>query len=441
MTSIQPPRGTRDFMPEDMIRRNYIFETVRNVFERFGFVPLETPAFESWELLSKKDVGGADVRNEIYYFKDKRQRELGLRFDLTVPMSRVIANNPQLPKPFKRYQIGRVWRYDRPQAGRFREFWQADVDVVGSTSMECELECLSIAVNSLLALGFKKFTIKLNSRKILNGIVQSVGIDDKKMPSVLRALDKLQKIGEKEVMRELDKSGIGKTAATKLLKAVRTKGNPVQILEREKKKLKGFCEAETGINELETIVKESKSYGIHNKIEVDFSLVRGLAYYTGPIFEIVIESKKNVGSVAGGGRYDNLIELYGGKWTPAVGISLGVERLYEIMLAENMFKTQKTLTQVCVINIDERVRKHALLTAQALRNNGINVQTDLMGRNMKKQLEFASNAGIPFVVFIGEREFKEKMFTLRNMKSGKQKKVVLEQIIEEVNRKQFINSN
>lgn len=432
MPSIQPPRGTRDFLPEDMIRRNYIFEIIKSVFERFGFVPLETPAFESWELLSKKDVSGSEIKNEIYYFKDKGDRELGLRFDLTAPMSRVIANNPQLPKPFKRYQIGRVWRYDRPQAGRFREFWQCDVDIVGSSSMECELECLSVAVNALMHLGFNKFRIKLNNRKILNGIVQLVGIKEKNIPSVFRALDKLEKFGGKEVLKELINSGISKATAGKLLKAVRTKGRPSFILAKEKKKLKEYTEAEEGIKELETIIRESKNYGIQNRIDIDFSLVRGLAYYTGPIFEIEVESKKNVGSVAGGGRYDNLIELYGGKWTPAVGISLGIERLYEIMLAENMFKTPKNTTQIFVVSVDERVRKHSLLTAQALRNNGINTQIDLMGRNMKKQLEFANSADIPFVVFIGEKEFKEKLFTFKNMKDGKQKKLTIEQIIKEV---------
>ncbi len=432
MKPIQPPRGTRDFLPEDMIRRNYIFDTIKTVFERFGFQPMETPAFESWELLSKKGVGGTDVKNEIYYFKDKGDRELGLRFDLTAPMARVVANNPQLPKPFKRYQIGRVWRYDRPQAGRFREFWQADVDIVGSTSHQCELECLSVAVNALTALGFEKFKVKLNNRKILNGIIQCVGISEKKMDRVLRILDKLEKIGEKAVEKELMESGLTKTKALKLLKMVKVRGKPKDVLEREKKNLKGFIDAEEGIRELEKIVSDSKIYGIQNKIEIDLSLVRGLAYYTGPIFEIVVEAKKNVGSVAGGGRYDNLIELYGGKWTPAVGISLGIERIYEIMLSEGMFKTTKTLTKVFVVSVDERLRNHALLTAQALRNNGINTQIDLMGRSMKKQLEYINSSGIPFVIFIGEKEFKEKLFTLKNMKTGKQKKLTLDEIIKEI---------
>ena len=236
----------------------------------------------------------------------------------------------------------------------------------------------------------------------------------------------------KGVIRELDSHGVNRQKAKKLMNAVKTSGRPAFILAKERKKLKQFTEAEKGIDELETIIKESKAYGIQNKIEIDFSLVRGLAYYTGPIFEIVVKSKKSVGSVAGGGRYDNLIELYGGKWTPAVGISLGIERLYEIMLAENMFKTPKTLTKVFVVSVDNRVRKHALLTAQALRNNRINTQADLMGRNMKKQLEYANTTGIPFVIFMGEREWKEKKFTLKNMKTGKQKKLTLEDIVKEI---------
>jgi histidyl-tRNA synthetase len=433
MADMQTPRGTRDFLPEEMMKRQFIFETVRSVFERFGFSPMETPAFESWDLLSKKGAGGKDIKNDIYYFKDKGERELGLRFDLTVPMCRVVANNPNLIKPFKRYQIGRVWRYDRPQAGRFREFWQADIDIVGSTSVECELECLMVAVNAIMALGFEKFKVKLNNRKILNGIVQSVGIEEKKITPALRALDKLSKIGEKGVLSELREDGIGPTKARDLLKAVKASGSLQEMLDEQKKKLKEFSESQNGIRELEDLIKSSETYGIKGKIELDFSLVRGLEYYTGPIFEIVIESKANVGSVSGGGRYDNMIELYNGKWTPAVGISLGIERLYEIMQAENMFKSiPKTTTKVFVVAVDDSMRQNAFLTAQALRNAGINTQIDLMTRNMKKQLEYAGNAGIPYVVLIGENEFKEKSFSFKNMKTGDQKQLILEDIIKAV---------
>ncbi|NIO21052.1 MAG: histidine--tRNA ligase, partial [Candidatus Aenigmarchaeota archaeon] len=316
----QTPRGTRDFLPIEMIKRDYILETVRKVFESYGFDPLETPAFEEWNLLAKKGSGGEEIKNEIYYFKDKSNRELGLRFDLTVPMARVVAVNPQLSKPFKRYQIGRVWRYDRPQAGRYREFWQADVDIVGAKSVEADLECIVVMVEVLKKLGFEKFSVSLNNRKVLNGMIEFVDIPKKKSPAVFRILDKLEKIGDKDVKKEL-KSEINPKKAEKLLELINRRGEPKEILEKEMKVLGSNDTARIGIEELKEIVEKAKVYGIADRIEIDFSLVRGLDldYYTGPIFEISVETKKNVGSIAGGGRYDNLIELYGGNWTPATG--------------------------------------------------------------------------------------------------------------------------
>jgi histidyl-tRNA synthetase len=432
MKSVQPPRGMRDFLQEEMLKREHIFDTVRTVFELYGFMPIETPALESWELLSKKGASGGDVKDEIYYFKDKGGRELGLRFDLTVPLGRVVSANPAIPKPFKRYHIGRVWRYDRPQAGRYREFWQADADVVGSTSTEADLECMVVASAALTALGFKKFTIRLNDRKILNALVQSVGVKERSVPSVFRTLDKLEKIGEKDVVKELRGHGVGKKTAEKLMRLIRTKGSPKKVLEQQKRKLKAFTSGEEGIAELEEILKNAHVYGISDRVVIDFSLVRGLDYYTGPIFEISVEAGKNVGSVAGGGRYDNLVELYGGKWTPATGISLGIERIYEIMESEKMFKVPSTKTRVFVVSVDRKAEKHAILTAQALRNNGINAQVDVMGRKMSKQLEYVDNAKIPFALFIGEKEFKESLFTLKNMKTGKQGKLSLEDVIKVV---------
>jgi histidyl-tRNA synthetase len=234
---MQPPKGTRDFLPQEMALRQRVFDTARKVFESFGFEPLETPAFESWELLSKKGVGGEDVRKEIYYFRDKADRELGLRFDLTAPLGRVIASNPQVPKPFKRYQIGPVWRYDNPQAGRFREFWQADADIVGSERMDCEAECLAAAAKILESLGFRDFAIRLNNRKILNGIIEFLQIPKDKGPDVFRSLDKLEKIGHSEVMKDLSKAGVKEQKAKELLEMIKVRGSPSSVLERERKRL------------------------------------------------------------------------------------------------------------------------------------------------------------------------------------------------------------
>jgi histidyl-tRNA synthetase len=425
---MQPPKGTRDFLPQEMALRQRVFDTARKVFESFGFEPLETPAFESWELLSKKGVGGEDVRKEIYYFRDKADRELGLRFDLTAPLGRVIASNPQVPKPFKRYQIGPVWRYDNPQAGRFREFWQADADIVGSERMDCEAECLAAAAKILESLGFRDFAIRLNNRKILNGIIEFLQIPKDKGPDVFRSLDKLEKIGHSEVMKDLSKAGVKEQKAKELLEMIKVRGSPSSVLERERKRLESFSVAKQGMEELSQIVEKCRSYGLERKIIIDFSLVRGLDYYTGPIFEISVRTKREIGSISGGGRYDNLVETYGGKWTPAVGISLGIERICEIMVSEGLFKPEAK-TKAFLAAADENVRSKAIEVAEALRSAGINTQIDLMGRSLNRQLEYVNKAGIPYVVFVGEKELKAGRFTLKDMKKGKQEELPLEKII------------
>jgi len=428
--AIQPPKGTRDFLPKEMAVRQYVFDISREVFERFGFEPLETPAIESWELLSKKGGGGEDIKKEVYYFRDKGNREIGLRFDLTAPLGRVAANNPQIPKPFKRYQIGPVWRYDNPQAGRYREFWQADADIVGSEKMDCEAECLVAAATILEALGFRDFAIRLNNRKILNGIIEFLQIPKEKAPDVFRALDKLEKFGADEVTKEILKAGVKQPKARKLLEMIKARGSPSTILERERKKLDTYSTAKQGMDELEQIVKKCQAYGIARKLIIDLSLVRGLDYYTGPIFEISVRTKNDIGSIAGGGRYDNLIENYGGRWTPAVGISLGIERICEIMDSEKMFKHLETKTRVFVAVADEGLMENAMFVAQKLRAAGINTQIELMGRPLKKQLEYVDRAKIPFVVIVGDMELRKGKYTVREMAKRKQGLFTLEKIIK-----------
>jgi histidyl-tRNA synthetase len=426
--AIQPPRGTRDFPPDVMIRREYLLEMTRAVFEDYGFQPLQTPAFESWELLSKKGSGGEAVKDEIYYFKDKSSRQMGLRFDLTVPTARYVAANPQLPKPFKRYQIGPVWRYDRPQAGRFREFWQADADIIGSDKLDCEAECIALGVNALMQLGFKQLKVRLNNRKILNGIVEVAGVRKPKQAGVFRILDKLEKSGIGEVRKELGKLLTPKKAGV-IMKAIKRKGSPSSML-KGRPEIEASTIADQGRDELVELVKKCKIYGIEKFIEIDFSLVRGLDYYTGPIFEISIESGKGLGSVAGGGRYDNLVELYGGRWTPAVGISLGIERLYEIMHSQDMFQHPRSRTEIFVVAVDDSVRNQAIRVAQQLRAKFANAETDLMGRDVRKQLAYVNSHEIPFALFVGPAEIKRGRFTIKDMKSGKERGLGLAQIVK-----------
>jgi len=422
----QPPKGTRDFLPEEMVRREYVIETIKRIFVAYGFDEIQTPVFEKWELLTKKC--GEDIKQQIFEFEDKAGRKLGLRFDLTVGMARVIANNPQLPKPVKRYCIAPVWRYEEVTAGRKREFYQADIDIVGSKSMEAEAECIACAVDCLKALGFEDFKIYINNRKILDGILKFVSISEKKNLEIFRIIDKLEKIGKENVEKELEKIGIKKEKIKKLMKIISFKGKQ-EILERLEE-LKKIKIAEEGIKELKEIYKFSKFYGFSNFLFVNLSLARGLDYYTGPIFEIVAKAKKQVGSIAGGGRYDNLIELLGGRPTPATGISLGIERIIEIMKTERMLDLPRTKVKVFVANVNEKMKEKAVEVAQKLRKEGIPCQTDLMGRNLKKQLEFANSLGVPFCIIVGEKEVKENKFKLKNMKEKTEESLSLEEIIK-----------
>lgn len=404
---IQPPKGTRDIVAEEMEKLLLIKDTLRRVFEKYGFSPLETPAFENFALLSAKGGLGEAVKDEIYYFKDKGDRELGLRFDLTMPMARFVMNNPNLPKPFKRYQIGRVWRYDNPQAMRWREFWQADVDVIGSSSMEADVECLQVSVDCLKELGFKKFSIRLNNRKLIEYILKIMDVPNEKISMAFKIIDKRDKIGLNNVKTELWKNNI-KIDINDIL----IKGSNDTVLKKIEKK---FGENE-GLNELKEIVKLCKKAKIEKYIKIDLSLVRGLDYYTGPVFEVSLEAA-NV-SCGGGGRYDKLIKNIGGLDTPAVGISFGVDRLIAVL---KDVKDEKKRFFVVYVNDD--VKEEALKICQVLRKEGLIADIDKMNRNMSKQMKYASSLGYPFVVIVGEKELKKKSITLRDMKTGKEKLV------------------
>jgi len=431
MTKFQTPRGTRDFLPEEMIKREALINTFKKVFEAYGFSPFETPAFENFDLLAAKGSGGDAIKDQIYYFKDKSDRELGLRFDLTVPMARVVANNPQLPKPFKRYCIARAWRYEEIRKDRFREFWQCDVDTVGSSSMEADAEILAVAVDALEALGFKKFCVKLNNRKILSALMDLVNAPGKKKYDVFRAIDKLDKFGEDTVKDELKEAGLKPKQIRELLELIRVEGTPEEVIKKGEKILQSAIGTQ-GLEELKKIVESSKSYGFMDKIVIDFSLARGLDYYTGPIFEIIDTSGKNIGSLAGGGRYDDLIELFGGRPTPATGISLGIERIVEVMKQEKMFKMPKTNVKVFVANVNEEVKNDAIKIVQELRKNGVSCQVDIMNRKISNQFEYADSLGIPFVLTVGPKEIKKKRFKLKDMKTGKEQELNLRKIIKNI---------
>ncbi|MFH0956371.1 MAG: histidine--tRNA ligase [Candidatus Aenigmatarchaeota archaeon] len=412
--TFQPPRGTRDFLPQEMAGRRKAFEKIRKVFDAYGYGEVSTPAFEDFELLSKKS--GPDIENEIYAFEDKAKRKLGLRFDPTVPICRIVASNPSLPKPIKFCYITNMWRYDRPGAGRWREFWQSGVELIGPSGPEADAEMLAIVSDSLKALGLKDFYFRISSRKVVDSFVQKVGIPAEKIPDVFRCIDKLEKIGEKAVLTEMSARGIDEDKAERLMKLVSS----------------GSAKGPEA-DELSQIKKVARAMGAKD-VRIDLSVVRGIDYYTGFVFETMVKGSENLGSVASGGRYDKLIGIYSGNDVPATGYGMGIDRLMEIMKAEKAggMVEAPPAVKAFVVCVNDAVKGHALTLTQALRAAGISSETELMGRGLRKQLEYAGKKAAPYVVIVGPREVKEKKFTLRDMKSGKESKLSLTVIIQKL---------
>ncbi|MFH0954774.1 MAG: histidine--tRNA ligase [Candidatus Micrarchaeota archaeon] len=392
----QTVRGMRDFLPDQMRVKQSIEDTCRNVFESFGFEPLQTPIVEDFGLLAKKGSGGEAIKNEIYYFKDKSDRELGLRFDLTVPLGRVIASNSTLPKPFKRYQIGTVYRYDRPQAGRYREFTQCDVDIIGAAGILADFECLQIGCKVMQELQIDYWVV-LNSRPLLEELAFSCGVPKEKIADCFRSIDKLDKIGEKEVEEELKQCGIGK----KILGVLK---------EKDLKKIKAVLKNKKPMEEMEKLLELVKQNNLTEAVKLDLSLARGLEYYTGFVFEI---KTKQGPSVGGGGRYDKLVELYGGQATPATGISFGVDRLLDVLEKQN--KKVPPKSRVLVMAFTEKQSALALKAADAFRQAGINAEFDLLSRNVSKNSEYCQKKGIRFLAIIGENEEKKGTVTVKDL--------------------------
>ena len=410
--SLLRPRGTRDLLPDEMLLREEVIGKIKEVFETYGFLPLETPAIERGEILSAKGAGGPEVLKEAYLFTDKGGRTIGLRYDLTVPLARVIAMNPGLPMPFKRYQIGKVWRYGDVAKGRYREFWTADIDIVGSDSMLADAEVIACTIDVFSSLGFEDFVVRLNNRKILNALIKYAGIEPGKAMDVLRTIDKLDKIGREGVEEELKMKGIPEGIIGKLMELIDMRGEPEEVLDRVRETLKGVEEGEEGIRELEEILHYLGEMGVRSRVKIDLSLARGLDYYTGPIFEVSAGEK--IGSLAGGGRYDEMIGMFAGRRAPAVGVGIGIDRIVDVMKERGLIgKRYKKM--VLVAYVKEEYIDKALQIAQSLRRSGIPTMIDLRRRNLKRQLKYANVLDIPLVVIVGAKELERGMVKLRDM--------------------------
>ena len=417
--NIQPLKGFRDFLPGEAAAREKIFASIRAVFERYGFLPLATPALEYQEILAGKY--GKESEKLMYSFKDQGGRAVALRYDLTVPLARVVAQyQNDLPMPFKRYQIAPVWRSDRPQRGRYREFTQCDADVVGSPSIFADAEVIACIDAALKSFGVKDVVVRINNRKLLDGIMKEAGIPAKKTVDAIQILDKLEKIGEREARGELASAGIQTKQADKLFELI---SQDFQDAQDFVSRFEGI----EGAGELAELVEILLDMGIKN-YEVDLTLARGLDYYTGTIFEMRLPDAAQFGSIAGGGRYDNLIVTFANKKIPAVGGSIGIDRLIAALEELELIKYD-IISDVLVCNLDENLTEKYLQVAQELRAAGIKTDYYYESAKLDKQLKYADRKNINFAVIIGPDEMKKAEATVKNLATGKQERVKQKEII------------
>lgn len=437
------PKGTRDFSPVEMARRNYIFDTIRTVFRLYGYNPVETPAMENLstlmgkygeegdKLLFKilnsgeylKGVDPALLDGEHYGRLTNALCEKGLRYDLTVPFARyVVQHRNELQMPFKRYQIQPVWRADRPQKGRYREFYQCDADVVGSDSLINEIELLQMVDEVFCRLQIRVI-LKLNNRKVLAGIAELIGFPDK-IIDITTAIDKLDKIGLENVNAELVERGLTQEAVDKLQPILAISGTMEERLGQLEQLLAPSEVGSLGVRELQTVAYGVKALGLTAELDLDVSLARGLNYYTGTIIEVKAKDAQ-IGSISGGGRYDNLTGVFGMPGLSGVGVSFGADRIYDVLLALNLFpaEAKASATTVLFANFGEKEAAEALRLAKALRAEGVAAEVYPDTAKMKKQMGYADASAIPFVAIIGESELAEGKVTVKNMTTGDQQQV------------------
>ncbi len=418
---LQLPKGTRDFSPEEKILRDRIVNTLKEVFELYGYAPLETPILERFDVLSSKYAGGAGILKETFRLKDQGERELGLRYDLTVPLCRFIAMNPNIKMPFKRYQVGEVFRDGPVASARYRQFTQCDVDIVGSSSMATDAEIIALILKAFSKLELD-ITIKFNSRKLLNEILDYCGIEKEKQDAVILSIDKLEKFGAGLVKSELKAQKADEPKIEKIISIISLSGSN----ENKLSQLKNLLKNSEGLKEIEEVLRFLKNMGL--EADFDPSLARGLSYYTGTVTETFIKNSSVKSAICAGGRYDDIIGSFLGKgFYPAVGVSFGVDRIYDALL-EKQESRKKTNTKIYVIpikTIDESIE-----IVQKLRDAGINADIDLTERGPSKNLEYANSLGIPFVAFIGKKELAENKIKLRDMESGKEELINIEEAVK-----------
>ncbi len=454
------PKGTRDFSPTEMVRRNYIFDTIKQVFQRYGYLPIETPAMENLETLMGKYGEEGDrlifkilnsgdylngVEPSILQTPDSKLltnkiSEKALRYDLTVPFARyVVQHQNEITFPFKRYQIQPVWRADRPQKGRYREFYQCDADVIGSNSLINEVELIQLIDDVFTRLNLP-VVIKINNRKILSGIAEVIG-EANKIIDITVAIDKLDKIGVEGVNKELSEKGVGEEAIKKLQPLIEFKGTTLEKLNFLKTLLSSSLIGLKGIEEVEYIFKTlSQISNLKSQIELDITLARGLNYYTGAIIEVKANAGTLTSSICGGGRYDDLTGIFGLPNVSGVGISFGADRIYDVLNELNLFpESVSSSTQLLFVTFGEAEQNYCLPLLAAVRKAGINseIYPDANAK-MKKQMSYADDKKIPFVIIVGSEEMQSGLLTLKNMATGEQIKIKIEDITSNVEFERYV---
>ena len=443
------PKGTRDFTPTEMVRRNFIFDTVKTIFQKYGYLPIETPAMENLSTLLGKYGEEGDkllfrILNSGDYLSDVSEQELseknlnrlslkmcekGLRYDLTVPFARfVVQHRDEISFPFKRYQIQPVWRADRPQKGRYREFYQCDVDVVGSNSLLNEVELLQIIAEVFQMLNIR-VTVKLNNRKILSGIAELIGQSDK-ITDITIAIDKLEKIGIEKVNEELLSKGLSTKAVEALQPVIQLSGTNGEKLEQLESLFAQCSSGRDGVAEMRTILAYAENLNIRVPIELDLTLARGLNYYTGAIFEVKAADVQ-IGSVCGGGRYDNLTGIFGLPDVSGVGISFGADRIYDVFAQLDAFPASAAqTTKLLFINFGTTEEMYALQLLSKVREAGIHAEIYPEAAKMKKQMAYANSKQVAYVAMAGENEIANNHISLKNMTTGEQTTITPEEMIK-----------
>ena len=430
MVRIQRVKGTRDLLPEDMIKRRYVFERIREVFEAYGFKEILTPTFEYTKLFELRS--GEEVVEQLYAFEDKGGRNLSLRPDLTSSVARLFVNGFQTaPKPIKWYYITNMFRYEEPQSGRLREFWQAGVELIGSSNIEADAEVIALLIESYLSTGLKEFTVNVGDRILLDEFAKMLGVKDD--IGLMRLIDKKDKMERGEFVKALQEFGLKEEDINKVFTLIELKGKPDDVLPKARELFTSEI-AKEELKKIEELFELLKAYGIEDYALIDFGIARGFDYYTSIVFEAIADNDLGIGSIGGGGRYDNLIEVFGGKPTPATGFAIGMERLIPILESKGLLPEFKVGSDVFVAYIGKEleIKKKAIEVTQTLRKANIKAEYDIQGRKLRKALDYANSIEVKVAIILGKRDLAEGKVTIRDMESGEQKQVAIESIVEEV---------